>query len=112
MLTFAFCLPPPNLFPFIADDPSVAVWRISLGCALLLGAETLLLLRHVGTQRVTLFPALGTLGCLALALAAWMQSLTFIQVVCATELNYDPETYRRVVERATATSASTSSTRA
>ncbi len=102
MLTLAFCSPPPNLFPFVAGDPSVAVWRISLVCALLLGAETLLLLWRERTLRAAYLPLVGALGCFALALAAWVQSLAFIQDVCATSLTFPLEEYQRVVERARA----------
>jgi hypothetical protein len=102
VLTLAFCVPPPNLFAVISADPSVAVWRISLACSVLLGAETLLLLRHPHTLHTALPPLIGALGCLALAVAAWIQSRTFIQVVCATSLHYDLEAYRRVMERAQA----------
>ena len=86
LLSYDFCFPPPNLFPSIARDPSVAVWRISLLCALLLGAEALLLWR-VRTLRAAALPGLGALGCLALALAAWIQSRTFRQDVCGGEIS-------------------------
>jgi hypothetical protein len=100
LLSPTYCLPPPNLFPSIAHDPSVAVWRLSLGCALLLGAETLLLRWRVRTLRAALLPLAGTVGCLALAIAAWIQSLTFIQDVCATSLALSGETGQRILERA------------
>jgi hypothetical protein len=95
LLSPDYCVPPPNLFPSIADDPSVAVWRLSLGCALLLGAEALLLLGRGRTLRAAALPALGALGCLALAIAAWIQSLTFRQDVCPTII-IDPEGRQRV----------------
>lgn len=94
MLSRTICLPPPNLFPFIAGDPSVAVWRISLACALLLGAETLLLWRARSLREV-LLPIVITFGCFGSALAAWLQSRAFIQVVCATSLHLGTDEHQR-----------------
>jgi hypothetical protein len=96
LLSPATCLPPPNLFPSIADDPSVAVWRLSLGCALLLGAEALLLLWRGRTLRAAALPRLGAFGCLALAIAAWIQSLTFGQFDCGVEIS--PEMAQHAVQ--------------
>ena len=102
MLTLAICFfPPPNRFPLIADDPSVAVWRLSLGCALLLGAAALLLLWRGRSRRAALLPLAGTVGCLALALAAWLQSRTFIRDVCFGSPSA-PETRQQLDERAQA----------
>ena len=98
LLRYDFCFPPPNLFPSIADDPSVAVWRLSLGCALLLGAEALLLLWRGRTLRAAALPVLGALGCLALAIAAWIQSRTFFQDVCSG-FHTTPEMGQRLLER-------------
>lgn len=102
MLSPDICLPLPNLFPFVADDPPMAVWHLCLVCALVLGAETVLLWWRWRTLRPALLPLAGTVGCLALAIAAWIQSLTFIQVVCATSVRISPEERHRVVERAQA----------
>ncbi len=98
MLSRLYCPPPPNIFPFVADDPSVAVWRICLVCALLLGAEAILLWR-ARTLRAATLPSIVVLGCFALAVAAWLQSRDFIQVVCATGLGYSLDEYQRVAER-------------
>lgn len=102
MLSRRFCMPPPNLFPFIAADPSVAVWRMGLACALVLSVAPLVALWRMGLSRSVLLPLLvGTAGCLALTVAAWLQSRDFIPVVCATSLRLDPGD-QAVVERARA----------